>query len=138
MCHVLFLYLPKTSVNLWFSNVFREYRKRPVTWNGLMSVNNSFEIVYWTQSSRKFDIFCCVRLPVFMKKSIESYTIFPASCEISNINTRVSKKHKKNLIFTVNLYEICTKKFMRQLVRTAYYKYILKLDNKVIVLQKLF
>ena len=30
----LFLYLLKTE-NLWFSDVFRGYRKRSVTWNGL-------------------------------------------------------------------------------------------------------
>ena len=29
----LFLYPLKTSENLWFSDVFRGYRKRPVTWN---------------------------------------------------------------------------------------------------------
>ena len=32
----LFLYLLKTSENLWFSDIFRAYRKRPVAWNGLM------------------------------------------------------------------------------------------------------
>ena len=32
----LFLYLLNTSKNLWFSDVVRGYRKRPVTWNGLM------------------------------------------------------------------------------------------------------
>ena len=32
----LFLYLLKTSENLWFSDVFRGYRKRPVAWDGLM------------------------------------------------------------------------------------------------------
>ena len=32
----LFLYLLKTSENLWFSDTFREYRKRPVAWSGLM------------------------------------------------------------------------------------------------------
>ena len=32
----LFLYLLKTSENLWFSDVFRGYRKRPLAWNGLM------------------------------------------------------------------------------------------------------
>ena len=30
----LFLYSLKTSKNLWFSDVFWGYRKRPVTWNG--------------------------------------------------------------------------------------------------------
>ena len=38
----LFLYPLKTSVNLWFSGVFREYyRKRPVALNGLVSWNKS-------------------------------------------------------------------------------------------------
>ena len=32
----LFLYLLKKSENIWFSAVFRGYRKRPVAWNGLM------------------------------------------------------------------------------------------------------
>ena len=32
----LFLYLLKTSENIWFSDVFRGYRKRPVAWNGLV------------------------------------------------------------------------------------------------------
>ena len=31
-----FLYLLKASENLWFSDVFRGYRKRTVAWNGLM------------------------------------------------------------------------------------------------------
>ena len=31
----LFLYLLKTSDNLWFCDVFSGYRKRPVEWNGL-------------------------------------------------------------------------------------------------------
>ena len=34
----LFLYPLKKSENLWFSNVFRGYRKRPVAWNGLLLV----------------------------------------------------------------------------------------------------
>ena len=29
------LYPLKTSENLWFSDIFRGYRERPVTWNGL-------------------------------------------------------------------------------------------------------
>ena len=38
----LFLYPLKTSVNLWFSGVFRGYyRKRPVALNGLVSWNKS-------------------------------------------------------------------------------------------------
>ena len=31
----LFRYPLKTSENLWFSDVFRGYRNRPVAWNGL-------------------------------------------------------------------------------------------------------
>ena len=34
----LFLCPLKTSENLWFSDVFRVYRKRPVASNGLMSL----------------------------------------------------------------------------------------------------
>ena len=30
----LFLYPLKTSENLWFSDAFWEFRKRPVAWNG--------------------------------------------------------------------------------------------------------
>ena len=33
---VLFRYPLKTSKNLWFSDVFSGYRKRPVAWNGLI------------------------------------------------------------------------------------------------------
>ena len=31
----LFLYPRKTSENLWFSDVFKGYKKRPVAWNVL-------------------------------------------------------------------------------------------------------
>ena len=34
----LFQYLLKTSENHWFSDVFRGYQKRPVAWNGLISL----------------------------------------------------------------------------------------------------
>ena len=34
----LFRYPLKISGNLWFSDVFRGYRKRPVVWNGLKEV----------------------------------------------------------------------------------------------------
>ena len=33
----LFWYPQKTSENLWFSNVFKGYQKRPVAWNGLIT-----------------------------------------------------------------------------------------------------
>ena len=36
-----FLYPLKTSENLWFSNVFRGYRKRPVAWFGLMMIKSN-------------------------------------------------------------------------------------------------
>ena len=39
----LFLYLLKTSENLWFSDVFRRYRKRPMAPNGLMKKRNQSE-----------------------------------------------------------------------------------------------
>ena len=32
------LYPLKTSENLWFSDIFRGYRKRPVAWNGLTQI----------------------------------------------------------------------------------------------------
>ena len=34
--NVVFLYPLKTSENLWFSDVFRGYRKGTLTWNGLI------------------------------------------------------------------------------------------------------
>ena len=34
----LFLYPLKASENLWFSDVFKKYRKRPVAWNGLRPI----------------------------------------------------------------------------------------------------
>ena len=39
----LFLYPLKTSENLWFSDVFRGYRKRPMARNGLTE-NMNFNI----------------------------------------------------------------------------------------------
>ena len=38
----LFLYPLKTSENLWFSDVLREYRKKYVTWNGLIYSSADF------------------------------------------------------------------------------------------------
>ena len=32
----------KASENIWFSDVFRGYRKRPVTWNGLIRMGYVF------------------------------------------------------------------------------------------------
>ena len=47
----LFLYPLKTSEKLWFSDIFRVYRKRPMAWNGLMPVTifsgKSSIIVAW-------------------------------------------------------------------------------------------
>ena len=37
-----FRYPLKTSENIWFSDVFRGYRKRPVAWNRLRSKNKYF------------------------------------------------------------------------------------------------
>ena len=34
----LFRYPLKTSENLWFSDVFGGYQKRPVAWNGLIAI----------------------------------------------------------------------------------------------------
>ena len=42
----LFWYPLKTSENLWFTGVFRDYQKRSVTWNGLKSEINSFDLHY--------------------------------------------------------------------------------------------
>ena len=41
----LFLYPLKTE-NLWFPNVFREYREKPVAWNGF-KINNFFVVTLW-------------------------------------------------------------------------------------------
>ena len=38
----LFLYPLKTSENLWFSDVPREYKKRPMAWNGLTIITYTF------------------------------------------------------------------------------------------------
>ena len=38
----LFLHAQKKSESLWFSDVYRGYRKRPVTWNGLNKGNQLF------------------------------------------------------------------------------------------------
>ena len=38
----LFLFPVKTSVNLWWSDIFRGHRKRPVTWNGLIKIYEKF------------------------------------------------------------------------------------------------
>ena len=40
----LFLYLLKISENLWFSDIFRSYRKIPVIWNGLISKFNGNDL----------------------------------------------------------------------------------------------
>ena len=42
----LFLYPLKTSENLWFSDVFRGYRMRPVSWNALNMIWRPLS-VYW-------------------------------------------------------------------------------------------
>ena len=39
----------KTSENLWFSNVFRGYQKRSVTWNGL-----KFNLTNWSNTLKQF------------------------------------------------------------------------------------
>ena len=41
----LLLYPHKTSANLWFSDVFRGYKKRPVAWNEL----TKFDFIDWFQ-----------------------------------------------------------------------------------------
>ena len=41
----LFLYPPKTSQTLWFSDVFRGYRKRPVAWDGLIENTLYFSLI---------------------------------------------------------------------------------------------
>ena len=42
-CHWSLSTPPKTFENLWFS-VFREYRKRPVPYNGLIAFTDFFDI----------------------------------------------------------------------------------------------
>ena len=44
-----FLYPLKTSGNFWFSHVFSEYRRRTVTWNGLISQLGRWTF-YWTSA----------------------------------------------------------------------------------------
>ena len=45
--HWSFLYPLETSVNLWFSDVFRGYRKTPVKWSGLTSIFDVLAKGYW-------------------------------------------------------------------------------------------
>ena len=40
-CHDLFFYPRKTLENLWFSDIFRMYRKRWVAWNRLWATSGS-------------------------------------------------------------------------------------------------
>ena len=47
----LFWYPLKTSKNLWYSEVFREYRKRTMAWNGLV---HCFYANYWKYIILKF------------------------------------------------------------------------------------
>ena len=50
----LFLYPLKTSENLWFSDVFKDYRKRPDAWNGLIIKKFSKEkhfCIWWNFSN---------------------------------------------------------------------------------------
>ena len=42
-CRDLFLYSLKTSENLWFSDVFRGYRKRSVAWNELKKLFTAYQ-----------------------------------------------------------------------------------------------
>ena len=41
LANALFLYPLKRSKNLWFCNIFRRYRKRPMTWNGSITIFRS-------------------------------------------------------------------------------------------------
>ena len=51
----LFLYPLKTSQNLCFFNIFRGYRKRPVEWNELMTVNLfSDNPTKWSDTLKQF------------------------------------------------------------------------------------
>ena len=47
---VFFLYPLKTSENLWLSDVFRGYRKRPVAWNGLILLFFTYKYKTLTRS----------------------------------------------------------------------------------------
>ena len=56
----LFLYLLKTSENLWFPDVFRGYRKRSLTWNGLthfMPVFHFYTSWKLQKTNNKYDLF---------------------------------------------------------------------------------
>ena len=50
---VLFLYPLKTSENQRFSYAFRGYRKRPVSWNGLMTLWEEDQVTF-TNVQQKF------------------------------------------------------------------------------------
>ena len=49
----LYLYLLKKSENLWFSNFFRGYRKRPMAWNGLVGIHSSHFTQSWIATTRQ-------------------------------------------------------------------------------------
>ena len=52
----IYLYPPKTSENLWFSDVFRGYRKRPVAWNVLIGLNH-YSIINWVNNLNPANIY---------------------------------------------------------------------------------
>ena len=52
----LFGYLLKTSENLWFRDVFRGYRKRPVTWNGLTAYPPTIQTIFFTISEDPYNL----------------------------------------------------------------------------------
>ena len=59
-----FLYPLKTSENLWFSNVFRGYRERPVTWNGLKAF---VEMIFFSKRKSFYRIIFTVLQNLFSK-----------------------------------------------------------------------
>ena len=56
---LILLYTLKTSENLWFY-VFRRYRTRPVTWNGLI-----YQLLKVLENSLKYIMFLCLQMFFF-------------------------------------------------------------------------
>ena len=54
------LYPQKTLENLWFSDVIRRYRKKPVAWNGLRGINNILKALHCSMQELWTKIFYCL------------------------------------------------------------------------------
>ena len=84
----------KTSKNLWFFDVFREYQKRSVAWNGLKSPYRDVRSSHWRCSIKKLFLKIsqcsqeniCVELSFLIKLQV----IRPAALLKRDSNTNVS------------------------------------------------